>query len=475
MLSHAEVSNFYYNRQGYSSTTNDALTDFTDTTDGITYLGTSDANVFRWTQVTKGSNGSSGYLTYNSNVQRVGLTATNSLKKADLNGLVEFISSPFKEGYLNVVTVTAGGSGYTSTPTVVITGKGTGATASCTVANGAVTSVAITQTGSGYDQSTNISFTGGGGTGATATVSIASADVQWVKVDKIYKSGLGEDDSTGTPTGIDNTGKGAVVINGIVPTGARVKRIVPKLASDLSDTTKTDVIAKITARNSFGLRYNSDNQQWVIVNSSNLPANTTTLNDPSNWNRQYEGDATNTGIDNSWVLRFNYSATEWEMLARKTQFIIGSPSNLKFTNLNFHNTFSSETSKPLKDNVKILKINPKSTTDPTPLGTDYKFNAFGTFTYQDGYTDPHNLRVSLADPDNDGYPNDPEAFNKILASQTINLGTTTVDGYTYTVVDNANGTTQVNGVSDLQVQYKRIADINPVSNTHLTLPTKRIV
>ena len=159
MLSHAEVSNFYYNRQGYSSTTNDALTDFTDTTDGITYLGTSDANVFRWTQVTKGSNGSSGYLTYNSNVQRVGLTATNSLKKADLNGLVEFISSPFKEGYLNVVTVTAGGSGYTSTPTVVITGKGTGATASCTVANGAVTSVAITQTGSGYDQSTNISFT----------------------------------------------------------------------------------------------------------------------------------------------------------------------------------------------------------------------------------------------------------------------------------------------------------------------------
>ena len=266
----------------------------------------------------------------------------------------------------------------------------------------------------------------------------------------------------------DNTGKGAVVINGIIPTGARVKRIVPKIATDLTATTRQNVIDKINSRNSFALRYNAQSQQWIIIDSSNLPANTLALNDPANWNRKFEGDGSSTGLDNSWVLRFNYSATEWEMLARKTQFVIGSPQKLKFTNLNFNSSFSSETQKPLRDNIKILKINPKSKTNPDPMGREYKFNAFGTFTYADGYTDPHNIRVSLADPDNDGYPNDPEAFNKILANQTINLGKTSVDGYDYTIIDNTNGTTQVNGACDLHVQYNRIADINQVIDPSTT-------
>ena len=67
-----------------------------------------------------------------------------------------------------------------------------------------------------------------------------------------------------------------------------------------------------------------------------------------------------------------------------------------------------------------------------------------------------------------GHPNDPEAFNKILAGQTVNLGTTTVNGYNYTIVDNANGTTQTNGASDLHIQYNRIADINQVIDPSTT-------
>lgn len=468
LLDHSELNNFYYNRHGYSNAAYVALTDFTDTTTGITYLGTPDTNTFRWTQVTSGANGCSGYFTYNSTVQRTGLTASNSLKKADLNGLVEFISSPYKEGYIGSTTIVTGGTGYTSTPTVTFAGKGTGATGVATVLNGVVTGVTVTNSGSGYDQSTNITFASGGGSGAVAKSSVVDAKICWVKIDRIYKDGQGEDDSTGSPTGIDNTGKGAVVLNGIIPTGARVKRIVPKIAHDLSSTIKTSVIAKIDSRNSFGLRYNANIQEWVVIDSSNLPANTTTLNDASNWSKQYEGDNTSTGIDNSWILRFNYSSTDWEMLARKTQFVIGSPKKLKFTNLNFSNSFSSETQKPLRDNVKILKINPISKTDPSPMGVDYKLNAFGTFTYQDGYTDPHNVRVTLADPDNDGYPTDPEAFNRILAGQTIKLGTTTVDGFKYTVADNINGTTVVNGTSDLHMQYNRIADINQVIDPSTT-------
>ena len=89
-------------------------------------------------------------ISQNSIVQRMGLTTTSSLNKADLNGLVEFIDAPYKFGYISQATVTKGGSGYTSTPTVTITGKGQNATATCTISNGQVTTVAITNSGYGY-------------------------------------------------------------------------------------------------------------------------------------------------------------------------------------------------------------------------------------------------------------------------------------------------------------------------------------
>ena len=68
------------------------------------------------------------------------------------------------------VAITSGGSGYSSEPTVAITGGGgTGATAVATVANGVVTGVTVTNEGSGYTSAPTISFTGAGGSGATAT------------------------------------------------------------------------------------------------------------------------------------------------------------------------------------------------------------------------------------------------------------------------------------------------------------------
>ena len=99
---------------------------------------------------------------------------------------------------------------------------------------------------------------------------------------------------------------------------------------------------------------------------------------------------------------------------------------------------------------------------------DYQFNAYGYFTYADGYTDPHNLRVTLADPDNDGYPNNPESFANIVGTSTIKLGTKTVDGFDYTVQDDTDGTTVVSGVGGLHTQYNRIADINNVIDPSTT-------
>ena len=68
------------------------------------------------------------------------------------------------------VVISSGGSGYTSTPTVEISGgDGSGAAAVATVTNEVVTAVTITSPGTGYITSPTITISGGAGSGAVVT------------------------------------------------------------------------------------------------------------------------------------------------------------------------------------------------------------------------------------------------------------------------------------------------------------------
>ena len=93
------------------------------------------------------------------------------------------------------------GSSYTSAPTVEITGGGgSGATAIAAVASGAISALSVTS-GSGYTSAPTVEITGGGGTGATATASITGDVVSGITV---TAAGTGY---TSTPT-VEITGGG---------------------------------------------------------------------------------------------------------------------------------------------------------------------------------------------------------------------------------------------------------------------------
>ena len=68
--------------------------------------------------------------------------------------------------------ISAGGTGYSSVPTVTITGDGTGATGTATIAGGAVTGITVTAKGSGYTFA-KVVISGGGGSSATANATLA--------------------------------------------------------------------------------------------------------------------------------------------------------------------------------------------------------------------------------------------------------------------------------------------------------------
>lgn len=82
------------------------------------------------------------------------------------------------------VTVTAGGSGYTSAPTVAFAAPPAGgvqATGHAVVTGGAVTSVVVDNPGYGYTAAAAITFSGGAGSNAAATAVLGAGSVAFGK------------------------------------------------------------------------------------------------------------------------------------------------------------------------------------------------------------------------------------------------------------------------------------------------------
>lgn len=74
------------------------------------------------------------------------------------------------------ITVTDGGSGYISAPTVTVGGN---ATATATVSGGKVTAITVTFSGFDYLSPPSITFSGGSGTGAAATANMVYVDDEY--------------------------------------------------------------------------------------------------------------------------------------------------------------------------------------------------------------------------------------------------------------------------------------------------------
>ena len=104
----------------------------------------------------------------------------------DANVLPDFTKTPpiyddpFARSTITDLTLTGGGSGYTSEPALAITGTGSGASYRAVLgAGGSVVSFLKISGGIGYDPTPVVSITGGGGTGATATAVLGPATGTW--------------------------------------------------------------------------------------------------------------------------------------------------------------------------------------------------------------------------------------------------------------------------------------------------------
>lgn len=219
------------------------------------------------------------------------------------------------------------------------------------------------------------------------------------------------------------TGQGSVILDEEIPSGSTVTKIYQQFRTTFTDAEFSTIDVELNARNSFGLRYDSDSRSWLVITANNLDL-------VSEFSLQDAGDQSNTNQDASWLLRVEYNSFAWQINVRYLRYVFESEQDSRFFFIDRYETVDINTGLPNQDFVKILKINPKSLdSDNTNtqqnidqnttggLGLDYSWNLARPIMYDDGYIEPRRVEIVFTDKDDDGIPDDPRLFQKIVFNE----------------------------------------------------------
>jgi hypothetical protein len=144
---------------------------------------------------------------------------------------------------ISEIQVTNAGTGYTETPTITITGDGTGAVANAVIVNGKIQSIELTSRGINYTRAI-VTITGGGGYGAVGS---AVLDGKFGYLRTIYYDDNAEKQTINEQIGTINYITGTITINdirivSIVPTDGLI-RLTIESGKGIVKTSKNTIIS----------------------------------------------------------------------------------------------------------------------------------------------------------------------------------------------------------------------------------------
>ena len=224
----------------------------------------------------------------------------------------------------------------------------------------------------------------------------------WAAVNDVRGDGLGIEDITGTNTGLLSNGNGPIEINKSIRTNYSVREIIPPFTRVFDDETRTKLINLLNTKQSFALAFDNQTPQWTVI--------TTTVNAKADFDRA------NTAT--SWLINVTRDNEKdgWNISTRQLNYVFGSDELIRFYNINFAPNFNINFERVSKDNINILEANSAGKVLPT-----YQFRIGGYYVYNEGFTDNSKVKVTPLDLDNNFLPDNPEVFEKIVGSDTIDL------------------------------------------------------
>jgi hypothetical protein len=216
----------------------------------------------------------------------------------------------------------------------------------------------------------------------------------------------------GTNNGLGNMidGTGPVLLNVRVPSNAVVGDIYPVFKNSFTTFFSDSIISKVKSYKNFGLGYDSVKQVWFIINNENLNTGSFSLSNQS--------DESGTGLDSSWLIRFEYNSDGYTVYYRGIEYIMESVKETTFYYDNKIKIYDTKTASVISDQVTVLKTN-NEPNSAAPLAKDYTWYVYKPFVESDGYVHKDKIFVTYADSNNDGVPDNPDLF-KIIVDPTVN-------------------------------------------------------
>ena len=216
----------------------------------------------------------------------------------------------------------------------------------------------------------------------------------------------------GANGGVGNleSGLGPITLNDILPANSVLSAVIPAFATTFSTALKTDLQDRIEAYEEFGLRYNEENEQWLVITTANLSTDI-------EFSTAYAGDSTGTNLDASWWFRFTNDGNTYTVTHRALKYIFESVGQNKFHYDRTERIYDYTTGRVVKDSVKILKNNTVPSTG-SAMGYPITWQVVDTVTESDGYQDNRKVEVGFYDDDDDGVVDNPEIFDIIVEPDT---------------------------------------------------------
>ena len=278
----------------------------------------------------------------------------------------------------------------------------------------------------------------------TSIADDTTKSIVWSKVIQVVGDGCN------TGKGALNDGSGPVIISGKIPTSAIPVEIIPNFISIYSYAFETQIVNLCMAQRNFGLSFDRVSRTWFIIVDSNLDL-------LSNFDLTYQGDTSNTGRDASWLVAFKYTGTGYQVDYRITEYFFESDKQTAFFVDYNNNNYDYVSDTVIKDQIDVLSVNTQPT-NLSALSQDYRWEIDRAVTETDGYVEPKKVVVSFYDANNDGQIDDPDAFDRIVASTSTNAQTGYLDKFVYFEVDSTGNRYSLNTTATITA-YPTEADI----------------
>jgi len=203
-----------------------------------------------------------------------------------------------------------------------------------------------------------------------------------------------------------SNGLGSVTLNVLVPNGAIVEKIYPVYKNSFSNTFVENIANLIKGYKNFGITYNSKYQTWRIISDQNL-------NISNNFSLDNEDDNSNSGKDSSWLIRFQFNGTNYTIFYRNIEYVFESAGQVSFYKDEKLRIYDPKSGQVINDQIVIFKTN-SSPDAVSSLGTDYIWYVYKSPVGADGYVSNSKVLVTYSDTNNDGIPDNPEIFNRVV-------------------------------------------------------------